>query len=261
VTNIMYQAFLACPGVATITVATGNPAFSSVGGVLFNKNQTALYLYPAGSSAASYTVPNSVTNIVGDAFMDAYNLTSVALDPNLQSIGDSAFQNCFFLTSITIPSSVTNMGFFVFYQCLSLTNVVVGSGLTNIGFQVFAYCYSLSGVYFTTNAPAMNPDTFDGDSVATAYYLPGMTGWGATFDGIPTALWVPQLVASGVRTNQFSFYVDWASGQTVVVEDCTNLSRPAWLPLQTNMLTSSTWQFSDPQWTKYPSRFYRAVSP
>jgi len=260
-TNIMYQAFLACPSVTTITVAAGNPAFSTAGGVLFNQNETALILYPAASSGTTYAVPSGVTNIVAYAFMDAYNLAGITLDAQLQSIGDSAFQNCFSLASINIPNSVTNMGFFVFYQCFSLTNVVVGSGLTDIGFQVFAYCYSLERVYFTTNAPAMNADAFDGDSVATVYYLPGMTGWGPTFDGLPTALWLPQLVDTGVRTNQFSFLVNWASGETVVVEDCTNLSRPVWSPLQTNLLTGSSLQFSDPQWTKYPRRFYRAISP
>jgi hypothetical protein len=261
VTNILSQAFLACPNVTAITVAAGNPAFSSVGGVLFNQNQTALVLYPAGSGGLSYAIPDSVTNLWEDAFMDAYNLASITLGTNLQSIGDSAFQDCYNLTSITLPNSVTNLGFSVFYSCFSLTNVVIGSGLTSIGFQVFSYCVNLAGVYFTGDAPGMNSDVFDDDSVATAYYLPGTTGWGATFDDLPTALWLPQIVASAVRTNQFSFYVDWASGQSVVVSGCTNLSNPIWLPLQTNLLTGGPWYFSDPQWTNYPNRFYRASSP
>jgi hypothetical protein len=261
VTNILYQAFLGCPGVTAIEVAAGNPAFSSVSGVLFNKNQTALFLYPAGSGGASYAIPDSVTNIVGDAFMDAYNLAGITLGTNVQSIGDSAFQECYSLTSITIPNSVTNIGFSTFYNCFGLTNVVIGSGLTSLGFQDFSYCFSLAGVYFTSNAPAMNSDVFDDDSAAIAYYLPGTTGWGAAFDGLPTAPWLPQIVDSGVRTNQFSFYVDWASGQTVVVASCTNLSNPVWSPLQTNMLTSSSWYFSDPRWTNHPSGFYRASAP
>ena len=260
VTNIGFQAFLDCSSLTTITVAAGNPAFSTVNGVLFNKNQTDLYLYPPAGSAVSYAVPDSVTNIEAFAFVDSYNLAAVTLDPNLQGIGQSAFQNCFSLTSIAIPNSVTNLGTFVFYQCLSLTNVVVGLGINNIAYQVFAYCYDLKNVYFTTNAPAMNADTFDGDTVAIAYYLPGMTGWTATFDGIPTALWLPQIVDSSVRTNQFSFYVNWANDESVVVESCTNLSHPVWSPLQTNMLNSSSWYFSDSNWTKYPNRFYRAIS-
>ena len=261
VTNIQGQAFLGCYSLTSITVATNNPAFSSVGGVLFNQNQTTLYLYPAGSSATSYAVPDTVTNIVQDAFLEAFYLASITLDPNVQSIGDSAFEDCFSLSSITIPNSVTNLGFSVFYNCVGLTNVVIGSGLSSIGFQVFSYCISLTGVYFTTNAPAMNSDVFDDDIAAIAYYLPGMMRWGATFDGLPTALWLPQIVASAVRTNQFSFYVDWASGLSVVVEGCTNLSHPVWSPLQTNFLSSSSSFFSDPQWTNYPSRFYRASSP
>jgi len=261
VTNILSQAFLGCPSVTAIAVAAANPAFSSVGGVLFNKNQTTLVLYPAGSSGTSYAIPNSVTKIVDDAFMDSYNLASITLDPNLLSIGDSAFAYCYGLNSITIPNSVTNLGFSTFYECFNLTNVVIGSGLTSIGFQDFSYCVSLAGVYFTGSAPGTNSDVFDGDSAAVAYYLPGTTGWSATFDGLPTALWLPQLLASAVRTNQFSFYVDWASGLSVVVEACTNLSHPVWSPLQTNVLTSSSWFFSDPQWTNYASRFYRASSP
>jgi BspA type Leucine rich repeat region (6 copies) len=261
VTNIGGQAFLGCPSVTTITVAATNPAFSSLGGVLFNKNQTTLYLYPAGSGATSYTIPSSVTNIVQDAFMEAFSLSSITLGTNVQSIGDSAFSYCLSLTSITLPNSVTNLGYFIFFDCFSLTNVVVGSGVSSIGFQVFAYCSSLEGVYFTTNAPGMNADAFDGDSAAIAYYLPGTTNWGVTFDGIPTAPWLPQIVASAVRANQFSFYVDWASGRSVVVEGCTNLSRPVWSALLTNLLTSSSWFFSDPQWTNYSSRFYRAISP
>ena len=261
VTNILCQAFLGCPSVTSIAVAAGNPAFSSVGGVLFNKNQSTLVLYPAGSSGTSYAIPDTVTNIVGNAFMDAYDLASITLDTNVQSIGDSAFQQCYGLTSITIPNSVTNLGFSTFYYCFNLTNVVIGSGLTSVGFQDFSYCFSLAKVYFTSNAPAMNSNVFDADSAATAYYLPGTTGWGATFDGLPTAPWLPQIVASGVRTNQFSFYVSWAAGQTVVVENCTNLSNPVWSPLQTNMLTSSSWYFSDPRWTNDPGGFYRASSP
>jgi hypothetical protein len=47
----------------------------------------------------------------------------------------------------------------------------------------------------------------------------------------------------------------------VVVEACTNLSNPDWQPMQTNLLTTGSAYFSDPQWTNYPNRFYRLRSP
>jgi hypothetical protein len=153
------------------------------------------------------------------------------------------------------------MGNSVFYDDFDLTNAVIGSGLTSIGFGVFDNCYNMPGIYFMGNAPAMNSDVFDNDNTTTAYYLPGATGWSTTFDGLPTALWLPQIASSAVRTNQFSFYVDWAGGQNVVVEGCTNLSHPVWSPLQTNLLSGNSWYFTDPQWKNYPRRFYRAISP
>ena len=99
----------------------------------------------------------------------------------------------------------------------------------------------------------------------TAYYLPGTTGWGATFGGCPTALWMPQVqtgdASFGVRTNQFGFNITGASGLTLVVEACTNMANPIWFPVETNTFTGDSSYFSDPQWTNYPNRFYRFRSP
>jgi len=97
------------------------------------------------------------------------------------------------------------------------------------------------------------------------YYVPKTTGWGATLDGCPTAPWRPQALTQdgcfGVRTNRFGFNIAWAGGQTVVVDVCTNLAHPVWLPLQTNLLTTGSCYFSDSQWTNCPVRYYRLRSP
>jgi hypothetical protein len=103
------------------------------------------------------------------------------------------------------------------------------------------------------------------DSNAAAYYLPGTTGWGSTFGGIPTALWslsYPMILNSslGVQSNQSDFTVSWATNLNVVVEAATDLSNPFWSPLTTNALSGGTFYFTDPQWTNYPSRFYRVRS-
>jgi hypothetical protein len=97
---------------------------------------------------------------------------------------------------------------------------------------------------------------------ATAYYLPGTTGWGSNFGRIPTTLWslpYPLILNSsiGVRSNQSAFTVSWATNLNVVVEAATNLVNPSWSPLATDALSGGTFYFTDPQWAKYPSRFYR----
>jgi hypothetical protein len=99
------------------------------------------------------------------------------------------------------------------------------------------------------------------------YYLPGTTGWDdvSTISYLPVVLWTPQVQTSdasfGVRANQFGFNITWSSGMTVAVDACTNLANPTWTPIITNTLTSSSIYFSDPQWTNYPSRFYRLRWP
>ncbi|MGD0413609.1 MAG: hypothetical protein ABSC18_18120, partial [Verrucomicrobiota bacterium] len=55
----------------------------------------------------------------------------------------------------------------------------------------FSTCPDLTCVLFAGNAPGTNSTVFSGDTQATVYYEAGTTGWGSTFDGLPTALWNP----------------------------------------------------------------------
>jgi hypothetical protein len=92
-------------------VDSQNPAYTSVEGVLFNKNRTVLIAYPVGKQG-SYTVPSNVT-----------------------SIGNYAFYRCSGLTSITIPSSVTSIGDEAFNGCRSMSITI--SRRTRIGSNAF----------------------------------------------------------------------------------------------------------------------------
>ena len=265
VTNIETLAFASCYHLTSINVDTDNSVFSSINGVLFDKGQTSIIEYPAGL-AGNYLIPSTVTSI-GDYAFSGCGLSSVTIPNGVFSIGEGSFTECFGLRSVTIPNSVTNIGSFAFYQCTGLTNITIPNGVTNFGNEAFGDCDNLTGVYFEGNAPSfVGLDLFNNEPYLTVYYLPNTTGWEDFFTttGVPIALWLPQLWTDlnlGVQTNQFGFNISWASGQTVVVEVCTNLSNPDWQPVQTNTLTGGTAYFSDPQWTNYPGRFYRLRSP
>ena len=102
VTNIGSQAFLFCRSLTNITVAANDPAYSSVGGVLFDVGQANLIQFPSGLGG-SYAIPNSATNIGGEAFFECYSLTNVTIPSSVTSIGDYAFVVCASLTGVTIP--------------------------------------------------------------------------------------------------------------------------------------------------------------
>jgi hypothetical protein len=59
VTRIEIDAFSDCAHVTEITVGADDPAYSSLDGVLFNKNRTVLSRVPEGRSGR-YTVPDGV---------------------------------------------------------------------------------------------------------------------------------------------------------------------------------------------------------
>jgi hypothetical protein len=221
--------------------------------------------YPTREAGTSYAIPSSVTNIADYAFAHCTSLTSVTIGSNVTAIREYAFQQCSRLTSVTIPTSVTSIGKYAFCLCTSLTNVTIPGSVTSIGSWAFVDCQNLD-LYFQGNAPSPNTaSVLTGDRKATVYYLAGTTGWSSRFDGRPAVLWDPQVLTSdasfGVKRNHFGFNITGTNNFTLVVAASTNLASPTWSPLQTITLTNGSAYFSDPQWTSYPSRFYRLNMP
>jgi len=108
VTSIGGSAFSGCLSLAAITVDSGNAAYSSQDGVLYNKAKTTLVTYPAGKAGTAFTIPDSVISIGDGAFLCS-SLASVTIPNSVTSIGDRAFGWCD-LISVTIPASVTSIG-------------------------------------------------------------------------------------------------------------------------------------------------------
>ena len=120
VTEMGNSAIGGCPDLESVTVAEGNTHFGVFDGVLMDKVQTRLIVYPAKLEGKKYTVPATVTTIDG-----------------------KAFRNLAFLTSLTIPASVSELPRELFYKATSLAEINIAPANT-------AYC-SEEGVVYTAD--------------------------------------------------------------------------------------------------------------
>ena len=184
VSYISTSAFAGSDELMAINVNSSNPNFSSLNGVVLNKSQTTLILFPAGFTGG-YTTPGSVTNIADNAFEDC-KLTDVIVSGNVASIGLDSFQGCGNLTNVTMAAGVESLGVFAFADCPKLATVTIPASVGNLPYGVFAYC-GLVNVYFEGNAPVSDPSAFLGET-ATIDYLAGTSGWGSMFDGLTTVI-------------------------------------------------------------------------
>jgi hypothetical protein len=191
VTSLGIPPFNFCTNLTAIAVDTNNPAYGSVNGVLFDKNQATLITYPgglggsytipdsvntiaeyafAGCSVSSVTVPNSVTTI-GDAAFISSSLTGVTIGAGVTSIGASAFAQTLLL-DVTIPNSVTSIGDYAFYYSLSLTNATIPGSVTDIGDSVFADCGSLASATIGNGVTSIGYEAFADCASLTSITIP-----------------------------------------------------------------------------------------
>jgi hypothetical protein len=192
--------FIGCTSLEAIVVEEGNESMCAVDGVLFSKDMTKLYCYPAGAKRAEYTIPESVTWIGGSCFSDnqalqvvhmpntvqrtsfntfsnCTNLEQVTLSDQLKYISAQMFCGCTSLKEVTLPNSITNIDEYAFYECRGLTKIVLPEGVRSVGGQAFRSCTSLrSAVLPSTLSTVSNWMFFDCTSLTSVIVPSGVTG-------------------------------------------------------------------------------------
>ena len=124
VTSIGNAAFLG--SAASITVGSNNTSYSSLDGVLFDKNKIRLMYCPANKTG-SYQIPSTVTTIAIDAFYNCSGLHSINIPNSVTTLEEWAFENCFGLSDIVLPASINSIAGFAFYNCHGLNSIQVNA--------------------------------------------------------------------------------------------------------------------------------------
>ena len=87
VTYIGGGAFWGCSSLTNIQVDENNNNYTSIEGVLYNKEKTKLICYPAKKQGDKYKILESVTSIVESAFQGCSSLTNIDMPEGVTSIG------------------------------------------------------------------------------------------------------------------------------------------------------------------------------
>ena len=168
VISIGVSTFSGCTSLAEITVSPNNKNYSSVAGVLFNKDVSELIVYPKGNGRSAYTVPDGVTSIGGSAFSGCTSLAEIVIPDSVTSIGGFAFSGCTSLSKVDLPKTLTTIEAGTFRDCTSLKEIVIPDSVTEIrsnwGYDgcdgAFSGCTSLSKVDLPKKLTTIEAGTF-----------------------------------------------------------------------------------------------------
>jgi hypothetical protein len=114
-------AFSGCWAMEDINVADDNMYYSSVDGVLYDKDKRTLMCYPGGLEG-KFEIPNTVEKIGAWAFYQSA-VSDIKIPASVSTIDLCAFYGSGLLTSVELPASVTMIDNLAFYHCESLETV------------------------------------------------------------------------------------------------------------------------------------------
>ncbi len=129
--------FRSCARLDWVSVADANTVFSSLEGVLFNKDRTELILYPE-YRIGEYVIPDGVVHIADYAFSGADKLSHVTFPDSLRTIGARAFYDCEDLTGVIVFNpGLLEIGADAFNECADFEVPVLPESLNRIGDGAF----------------------------------------------------------------------------------------------------------------------------
>ncbi|MBR4868647.1 MAG: leucine-rich repeat protein, partial [Clostridia bacterium] len=171
VTTIGQNAFNITLELESFSVDPQNTVFCSNDDVLYSKDMSVLYAYPALKQGASFTVPQSVSVIEEAAFRYNAFLQEVLLPYDLQTVKDYAFSEMERIQSVIFQGECAEFGARVFYDCDTLEKAVLPQ-IDKIPGATFRNCKNLKEFQLPGNVTAIENEAFWGCENLPAFDMP-----------------------------------------------------------------------------------------
>ncbi len=122
-------------------------------------DRTASQSFP--KSLKTVVLPEGVTKIGGEAFLECENLQKVILPQSMRTISLRAFRNCGNLQEINFPNGMTIISSYAFYGCKSLQKVDLPDTMTTIGEHTFENCSSIQKIIIPKAVSKLGMSAFE----------------------------------------------------------------------------------------------------
>ena len=187
VTELEYNCFYYCTNLKAIFVDEENPAYTSVDGVLYNKDMTEIIIHPIknseyraalalGLTAPAYETacPNFLDEMERLLPEDEEKLSAAAekamsengaiytIPDTVTSVAPFCFNYCDKLTRVDLPDGLKTIGQMGFFKCLSLETIHLPDGLENIGPDGLSYCEKLDYIFVPSSVKEIGHHAFYG---------------------------------------------------------------------------------------------------
>lgn len=239
---------------SNLTIQSGNPAVEDAAKDAANEqlfdfefilNNTAVVVIRYKGTAADVTIPSRyqgkpVTTIGHAAFFNSA-VTSVTIPDSVTSISDEAFINCPKLTNISIPNSVTYIGFSAFSSCTSLKSITLPSSLSFISGALFLGCSQLTTIHIPVSVTSIGNNAFaDCPSLMTVTYPGSKTQWDDITKGRNSDVLENHLICAMLEA---TFTADGESISTQTIDRGGKFTKPAEPPKENH--TFAGWYNGD----------------
>ena len=160
VDSLSVASFAGCASLTQIFIDPDNQNYSSVNGLLFNKDATQLILYPKGNGP-SYTIPSTMESIPAYLFAGCTFLKSVTIPPSIKNIEKYAFSGCTSLTTIKLPDKLTQISEGLFSECTKLDSIFIPNSVKSLEMKCFKNCSSLKEIAIPSSVRSIGEWAFE----------------------------------------------------------------------------------------------------
>ncbi len=136
---------LPCGNLKIIEVSRDNKYYTSVDGVLFNKEMTELIQYPIGKKQKEYVIPDSVTKIGNGAFFYCKELIKLTIGKGVSVIERPLLFHCENIETVILPDTLTKLDGGAF-KYSGIKHIDIPDSVTYLGCEAMTGCERLETV-------------------------------------------------------------------------------------------------------------------